>query len=307
MNGGCVMLYKINASNLFDLTLFGRLKYKKNWGTQYRHRRNVMLFMLKGEFVLRLNESDELISVKAGEYIIIPARTIYKTKVNEDCDYYYAHFDTVEPITQIDKETVIAETNKQVNLQTNKLRYRNLPPMPKYLYIASHMTYEKKKEAATYELSKCENSRNDLTHNSKFQLNNDFFKIMLLLASITNETISHNSTMPPSLVKIISFIHQNYNTVITSKTITDNFGYSQQYVSRLFKKHLGRTVTQYINFVKMQNSIELLRYTDLNIGEIAYSLGYSSAYYFCRVFKQEFNITPTEYQLSITYKNTPQS
>jgi len=261
--------------------------------------------MLKGEFVLRMNESDEPISVKAGEYIIIPGKTIYKTKVNEDCDYYYAHFDTVEPIEEINKEIVITEIEKQVSLQTNKLRYRNLPPQPKYLYIDDHTSYESKKEAISYELSQCEIIRNDLTHNSKFFLNNDFFKIMLLLSSITSHNIVHKNAMPPSLMRMISYINQNYNDVITSNTISEYFGYSQQYIARLFKKYIGRTVTQYINFIKLQNSIELLRYTDLNISEVAYSLGYSSAYYFCRVFKQEFNITPTEYQLSITYKNAP--
>ncbi|WP_418619140.1 helix-turn-helix domain-containing protein, partial [Waltera sp.] len=38
------------------------------------------------------------------------------------------------------------------------------------------------------------------------------------------------------------------------------------------------------------------KYTDLNIIEIAYSLGFSKPSYFCRIFKKAYNLSPGKYR-----------
>ena len=45
----------------------------------------------------------------------------------------------------------------------------------------------------------------------------------------------------------------------------------------------------------MTHALELLRYSTFRVGAVAEMLGYSNAYYFCRVFRQHFGMTPTEY------------
>lgn len=65
---------------------------------------------------------------------------------------------------------------------------------------------------------------------------------------------------------------------------------------RLFKKYYNVTVTRYINNYKLQKAKKLLKYTDLNIIEIAYSLGFSEPSYFCRIFKKAYNLSPGKYR-----------
>lgn len=78
--------------------------------------------------------------------------------------------------------------------------------------------------------------------------------------------------------------------------MADECGVSKQYAMRLFKKYYNVTVTRYINNYKLQKAKKLLKYTDLNIIEIAYSLGFSKPSYFCRIFQKAYNLLPGKYR-----------
>ena len=65
---------------------------------------------------------------------------------------------------------------------------------------------------------------------------------------------------------------------------------------RLFREQFGMTVTHYINEVKLRKSLDLLTFHSLSVSEVAYAVGFSSLYYFDRVFKKTYALTPSEYQ-----------
>ena len=65
---------------------------------------------------------------------------------------------------------------------------------------------------------------------------------------------------------------------------------------RLFKQILKTTLIQYLIKYRLQKAVEEFdRLEGRNIGDIAYSCGFSDATYFNRCFKKEFGCTPTEY------------
>ena len=45
----------------------------------------------------------------------------------------------------------------------------------------------------------------------------------------------------------------------------------------------------------MTHALELLRYSTFRVGAVDEMPGYSNTYYFCRVFRQHFGMTPTAY------------
>lgn len=55
------------------------------------------------------------------------------------------------------------------------------------------------------------------------------------------------------------------------------------------------TVTEYINNEKLYYACELIRNTSMNISEIADYLGYSDVFYFSKLFKKKFGISPSRY------------
>ncbi len=84
----------------------------------------------------------------------------------------------------------------------------------------------------------------------------------------------------------IQYIEQHYASRITTKDLSDYIHLSASNVIKLFKNNLGRTPTEYINQVRVNKAKELLLYSQKNIREIAYAIGYNDEFYFSRVFKK---------------------
>jgi len=73
-------------------------------------------------------------------------------------------------------------------------------------------------------------------------------------------------------------------------------GLSAAKVQEGFKLMHGKTINEYIRFVRVKKSEELIKTTDLNISEIVYTLGLTSRSYFSHIFKDMYNCSPSEYK-----------
>ncbi len=67
---------------------------------------------------------------------------------------------------------------------------------------------------------------------------------------------------------------------------------TQGHLSRSVKKHLGVTVTGYVNSLRLEHAASLLRSTDKKIVDIALESGFESVPYFNRIFKERYLVTP---------------
>ena len=68
------------------------------------------------------------------------------------------------------------------------------------------------------------------------------------------------------------------------------------YLSKLFRKETGVTLTEYVNQKRIEHSIFLLNSTDLPIQIIAQYCGITDINYFTRLFKKQVGKTPSEYR-----------
>ncbi|MGM9869787.1 MAG: ATP-binding protein [Sodaliphilus sp.] len=58
----------------------------------------------------------------------------------------------------------------------------------------------------------------------------------------------------------------------------------------------GETPSSYVQKLRLKKACQLLKHTDLQIGEIAMQCGFDDSAYFSRLFKQVHNLTPTQYR-----------
>lgn len=81
--------------------------------------------------------------------------------------------------------------------------------------------------------------------------------------------------------------------------VADAFALSPAYVSRLFKRFTGESFVDYLTRLRLDFAEQLLRDTELPVGEVAAQCGFSSASYFVRRFHQRRGVTPGDYRLSV--------
>ena len=98
------------------------------------------------------------------------------------------------------------------------------------------------------------------------------------------------------LHEILNFIHNNYYLPLTIEQICHKFSISRTYLQQLFIKNLDIAPKQYIIQTKLTEAKVLIKEGKYTISEIAVKLGFNSIHYFSRRFKQEFNISPSEYE-----------
>ncbi|QTH41531.1 helix-turn-helix domain-containing protein [Cohnella sp. LGH] len=75
------------------------------------------------------------------------------------------------------------------------------------------------------------------------------------------------------------------------------------YLSRLFKKETGYSLTDYITHERMKQATELLK-TRATVTEIALAVGYSYQSHFSKMFKKTFKMSPQEYRKALQSAGT---
>ncbi|MCD8044590.1 MAG: AraC family transcriptional regulator, partial [Tannerellaceae bacterium] len=71
---------------------------------------------------------------------------------------------------------------------------------------------------------------------------------------------------------------------------------SRSTLSRKCRIIAGCTPLEFVRNIKLKYACNLLKNKSASISEIAYATGFSSPKYFTKCFKEEFGMTPTEYQ-----------
>lgn len=73
-------------------------------------------------------------------------------------------------------------------------------------------------------------------------------------------------------------------------------GLSYSYFSRVFNLYMKMSFSDYVNLVRVNQSLRLLSSTDMSITEIALSVGFSSTSYYIQTFKKHKNISPNKFR-----------
>lgn len=101
------------------------------------------------------------------------------------------------------------------------------------------------------------------------------------------------------VTKMNEIIKKNVeNPKFSVEDLADKLGVSRVQLYRKVKAIIGINISDHINNVKLEKAAELLKTNQMNISEIAYSLGFSSPNYFSTAFKNKFGVSPKEYKSS---------
>ncbi len=94
-----------------------------------------------------------------------------------------------------------------------------------------------------------------------------------------------------------NFIRNEYKRPITLGEIASALNISDYYLSHIFSRESGFTLSSYLTDVRMHHAAKLLTGTQATVTSIAQAVGFSDACYFRKVFKLHFSVSPREYRI----------
>lgn len=100
----------------------------------------------------------------------------------------------------------------------------------------------------------------------------------------------------PALATVKKYIGKNISMDIQREDLAKLVFMNPDYLSRLFKKHEGIGLMEYIIQKKLALAKQLLKNTQLPVVDIAARVGFSYSSYFIRIFKKKEGITPQQYR-----------
>jgi AraC-like DNA-binding protein len=108
--------------------------------------------------------------------------------------------------------------------------------------------------------------------------------------------VSITASAKIKLDEVLAYLQSNFTEDISREGLAGAMDINPDYMGKLFKQYMGRTMSEYINELRIQKATTLLRENIMNITDIAFESGFESLATFYRVFQNITGETPTAYQ-----------
>ncbi len=92
----------------------------------------------------------------------------------------------------------------------------------------------------------------------------------------------------------VEYIRNHFAEDLSLTDICKNAGYNQYYFCHIFKEVTGRTVLDYLNYIRCENAKRLIVAGGKSIAECAEESGFRSQSYFTRIFKKHMGSLPSQ-------------
>lgn len=132
----------------------------------------------------------------------------------------------------------------------------------------------------------------------------DFFELIHLLslskeydylASISYKNV-YNENDTDRIHKVYQFLMTNFHRDISLKEISDLIHMSPNAFCRYFKSRTQKSLTQFLNELRIGHATKLLHNENYSIADVCYECGYNNLANFNKFFKSIQNVTPSEYR-----------
>lgn len=104
----------------------------------------------------------------------------------------------------------------------------------------------------------------------------------------------------PNLKRLIhltvTYIKDHLADSITIKETARALSVNANYLSTVFHRETGMTFIDFVNEERLKQAAHFLKYTNMQIQQIAYSVGYNNTSYFSKLFRERYGCAPREFK-----------
>lgn len=241
----------------------------------HNHRDYELYYLVKGERDYFIE--DRFFKVSAGDLVLIPRNVLHRTD-GEGGLRYLVHFSG-----HFLQKYFTPETLEQI-MEKLPLVYR--PEAKEYgrtLAILEEMLQEFSKS-----------QREQLPYDEAL-IAGYLYQLLFTMRYCGNTYVPYDYA-DERITRIIRYINENYSQINDIGQIAEQFFVSKYHLCRFFKKNLGIPLIAYLNTIKIREACRMIKNSNDSLTHIAMQCGFNSSSYFCKVFKNERGISPTEYR-----------
>jgi YesN/AraC family two-component response regulator len=243
------------------------------WKHKAQLNNHLLLFCTKGDCILKIDKDE--IHLKEDQFCIVPEGFRFEAIIGN-----------IDPTIFL---TCMFNGSKSKVLEREFTVVRDIAPSINNMVANRKMLFDEIFNNST---------RGYLNANMHY-INFTFAHLLatFIFASKTSDDIFIEEN--PVVQKTIKFMELNIDKKLSLRDIADEVGYSQTYLSTIFKKETNYSPISYFSHLKITKACEFLDQTKQKIKEIAFMLGYSDPYYFSKDFQKKMGISPRNYRKRI--------
>ena len=285
------MEYLANLTTLPHVSFLNRFAPRAEW-THFRRRNGeyILYYLVEGAMYLR--EEEEEYSLETGDVFLLQPGLVHQGIKPALCDYYFVHFSNLTLLPSPPEELLAAGYAGDGEAKFDMERCF----LPKLAHIRSAETRARLSGFFEDAISARETSPNYRTLWA--------CKLLEILIAISQNSAQEafarrNSQLPARtlrrLEELTAYLNRCYADKITGKQLESMIGMNFDYLNRTFRRLNGRSIFQYLTWVRINRAKELLAATDMKLWEIAAETGFSDQFYFSRQFKKHTGMPPAFY------------
>ena len=128
------------------------------------------------------------------------------------------------------------------------------------------------------------------------------YGLLLRFFESGEEGIKKEKTKMLSFQKALEYISENYSENLTLTDLAKKLNYSPGYVSTMFLACTGVNFKYYLDNIRINKALDLLKTSEMTIAEIAILCGYENIRTFNNTFKRIIGLAPTEVKTKLLKK-----
>lgn len=122
------------------------------------------------------------------------------------------------------------------------------------------------------------------------------FDAMMTLYGTGSRAVKDEKRLPQVVETALKILQQDFAFLDGIGDLALRLQVSQEYLTRIFREHVGMTPGKYLVQVRVEQAKLLLRQQDHSIAFVADACGFTNGNYFARVFRTLVGVTPSVYQ-----------
>lgn len=274
----------------------------------YIHKRripheHIIYLVRQGE--MYLSEDETPYHLVPGDFLVLDPEKTHVGRKATRCQYYYIHFryDSMRAV-ELDKGAMrerlmerraLALRSGAWEREKGRPEEMDLLYLPKYARLAADAGYneiiERMNEAITFR-------RNHVEGYPALCA----CKVLEILITVSRQYLSAEIQRQDSGVRsyrkvcdLLNYLNTCYHEPICGDAIEEKFGSNFDYLNRIFRQSIGKTIFQYLGEVRIAHAKELITNSSMKMSQISERVGFADESYFSKVFKRHTGVAPVRY------------